>query len=470
MTAIILIAVLVGLVWGTVYVCRGSLLAGCLVLLVIGYCFGHSLISFDLGRLPLTLDRLALGGLIIAYFVQRWLGTADPKPPTRTDVAMLALAAWLTLRTLTTDWSHDAEGKYAAIWRLMAGFLMPMIIYWIVRQSRVTQRGVTGVYALLTVFGVYLAVTGLAEIAGQWWLVYPTYIRDPDMGIHFGRARGPMLQSQSLGLYLGMCLLCAWIWRPRLSRVGQLVLIPLFLAFLAAIYCTYTRCVWMGVGLGGLVVLALSLRGKWRPLVVGSICAAGLLVAVLNWEGLIAIKREDGVVAARSSAQMRLSFTYVSWTMFLDRPLLGHGFGRYAEAVRPYLQDRATDLNLESLRDLCHHNTFLSLLTETGLIGMALYLIVLAGWGRGAWCMWRDRSAPDWVRRHGLLMLGALGVYCCPAMFFDLTLSPHDHWMFFFLAGVTAALRPLAGAVTRPAELFATPSTTTGPRGLSPAG
>jgi len=446
MTAIIVVAVLVGLIWSVVFVLRGSLLEAGLVLLVVGYCFGHRLLSFDLGPIPLTLDRLMLCGLLLVYAIQRRLGLADPKPPTWSDLALFGLAGLLLLSTFAGNWQVDVPGKVSPVWRLVAGYLMPVALYWIVRQSRVTRRGLTNVYAFLTLLGLYLAVTALAEVAQQWWLVYPTYIRDAGAGIHFGRARGPVLQSQSLGLYLVICLLCAWMWRRRLGRVGQLVLIALSGLFLAAIFFTYTRCVWMGLAAGALIVLGLCLRRGWRPLVLGSAVAAGLLAAVLCWDRLVGLERDGSAATSRSSVRQRASFTYVSWKMFLDRPLLGVGFGQFPDAVKPYLSDRSTSLHLENIRDYPHHNTFLSLLTETGLVGMGLFVAVLCGWARGAWRMYSSVSAPEWVRGQGLAMLGVLAIFVCPSMFFDLTYSPHDHWLVFFLAGVTAGLRPLADA------------------------
>ena len=444
MTAIIIIAVLVGLVWSAIFVLRGSLVEAGLVLLVVGYCFGHALVNFDLGPFPLTIDRLLLGGLIIAYVLQRQWGLTDPKALTLADFAMFAFAGLLVLSTFTHNWHLDVPGKSQPIWRLVAGYLMPIAIYWIVRQSRITRHSVATVHAFLAVFGVYLAITALAEVTKQWWLVYPTYIRDAEVGIHFGRARGPALQSQSLGLYLVMCLLCAWMWRPRLGRVGQFILIALFGLFLAAIFVTYTRCIWMGLAAGALIVLGLSLRNAWRPLVLGTAVVAGLAVVIFQGEQLVGLQRNSGAAAARSSVTQRAIHTYVSWNMFLDRPLLGAGFGQFSHAVKPYLADRSTTLNLQEIRDYAQHNTFLSLLTETGLIGMSLFLAMLFGWGWGAWRMWRSESAPGWVREQGLLMLAVLGVFVCPSLFFDLTYSPQDHWIVFFLAGVTAGVQPLA--------------------------
>ena len=67
---------------------------------------------------------------------------------------------------------------------------MPMAVYWIARQSPIDQRAIVTTYVVLALIGVYLAVTALAEITKQWWLVYPSYIADPKVGIHFGRAPG----------------------------------------------------------------------------------------------------------------------------------------------------------------------------------------------------------------------------------------------------------------------------------------
>ena len=48
----------------------------------------------------------------------------------------------------------------------------------------------------------------LLEMAKLWGLVFPRFIGDPTIGIHFGRARGPMLQSVRLGVA------CSPVW-PR---------------------------------------------------------------------------------------------------------------------------------------------------------------------------------------------------------------------------------------------------------------
>ncbi len=439
MEPIYLILAIAGTVWATLFLVRGSLWAGCVAYLVTGYCLGHAFLHFSIGPFPMTLDRLVFAGLLLAYVVQRRLGRAVPKPLCRADVLMLLFGELLTVSTFTHAWQLDEPGKVSPLWRLVAGYLIPIGIYWIARQSAPDPRSLRVVYGLLTILGVYAAITALAEVTQQWWLVYPSYIADPSVGIHFGRARGPTLQAQSLGFYLNALLLCLWAWRPSLGRVGQAFSLLLAPIFLAAIAATYTRCAWIGLAAEATIVLGLSLPKTWRRLVL--VAAAGsAFAAVVLLDQLVNIERDSGAAASRSSVECRGSFAYLTWKMFLDYPLLGVGYGQYTVRANDYLADRSVNLELEAVRGQPNHNTFFSLLTETGLIGVGLFTAMLLGWAHGAWQLWRCANAPESARRQGLLLLGALASFTAVAMFFDTTFSPEDHWMIFFLAGLTVGI------------------------------
>lgn len=443
MDEILLIALLPLVVWAGAYLFRGSLIHGCLAFLVLGYCFGHPFLHFRWGPVPLTLERLLLVGLVAAYLFQRRIGRADPKPWAWIDTTVLMFAAVLTASTFMHDWQTELPDKVPPVWRLVAGYLMPVVLYWIARQSRLGEREVVTAYSVLALLGLYLTFTALAEIGQQWWLVFPKHIADPKLGIHFGRARGPNLQSQSLGLHLNICLLSAWMLRNRLGRAGYVLLALYIPASVVAAYVTYTRCVWLSLALGTLVILGLVLHGRQRIAVLGSLALACLVATVLSWESVVSIERqsESGAGAARESVNQRASFTYVSWRMFLDHPLLGVGFSQYNTAAQEYLSDRSTDLELEMIRNEPNHNTFLGILTETGLLGFGLYVAILFGWLQCAWRLWRDPQLPDWIRNQGLMLIVAVAMYSMPALFFDMTFSPDDHWLLFFLAGMTVGLK-----------------------------
>lgn len=444
MTVILFSLAAAGAVWGGILLLRGSLVAGCLAYFLLLNCFGANFYRFDLGSITLSLDRLFLVFLVGSYAVQWRLGRIRHRPLERLDWLVLAFVGLLTASTfyakflgdgLPVDPAHPESGTI--VQRLINGYLIPLSLYWIARQAPLSERALAVVLGFLTIFGVYLAATGAAEFCGQWGLVFPRYIADPEVGLHFGRARGPMVQSVSYGLCLGACWLASWLWRERLGRWGQLAILLAAPLFAAAVFFSHTRSVWIGVGLAVLLVLGLTLRGAWRPLALGLIVVVGTLAVLPNLERIVSLERGDNSASqTRDSANFRKSFAYVSWKMFLDRPLLGVGFGQFTTAKLPYIHDRSVDLRLEPIRDWTHHNTYLSLLTEVGLVGLAAFLALLAGWARRAWRQARDPRSPPATRRQAVLLLGTLVIYAVQAMWHELSFTPLDNGLLFLMAGL----------------------------------
>jgi O-antigen ligase len=443
MTALLVIAAVAGLVWGTVYLIRGSLPVGCLAVLFVGSCLGYDFFRFDTGPVTMTFDRLALVGLVAAYAAQRWMGRTEPKPASRWDFALLALVGLLTVSTFMHDWRWSpVRGMMPAYWRLIGGYLIPLVLYWVARQSAWTPQQLGWVFAGLVLFGVYLAVTGIAEFTGQWAFVFPSYIADPGVGAHFGRARGPYLDSIAYGWFLNVALALTCVWRPAIGSRFELVRFALIPLFLAGIVLSLTRCVWVGAAAGLLVYLALVVPRAWRTAALGGILLVGVVSLSLFWSQFMAFKRDFSAENTRESAELRPKLFYVTWQMFLDRPLLGCGFGQFVNEKLPYLADKSTSLSLDSIRQYPHHNVFLCLLTENGLVGLVLFVIVLVGWVRSGWMLWKSPAASQGARRYALGFLVILGAWLPHALFHELSHTSMANALLFFLAGTAAGLQP----------------------------
>ncbi len=332
MPAIYLIAALVAVVWGTLFLLRGSLLGGCLAYLVATTCFGYDFAHFMVGPVPLSIDRIVLVVLFAAYVVQRRLGRTQRQPPARADLVAAALLGVLAASTL---WSAVPADSKSLGFRLLGGYAVPLAIYWIARQIPLDRGRISLLHGVLAGLGVYLGVTGVLEITGQWWAVFPAYIADPNVGLHFGRARGPMVHAVSFGLYLGIGLLAAWLWQWRFGRLGRLLVLLPAPIMVAGLYGSYTRSVWIGAVVGILLVLGLTLRGQWRTLVVGSMIAAALLLAVTKMDSLVNFDRELPAAYAGKSVELRGEMAYVSWKMFLGPPLVGCRFRSVLQSQAP---------------------------------------------------------------------------------------------------------------------------------------
>lgn len=444
MDAIVLIAGFAGLVWGTLFVLRGDLIAGCVLYLVLASCCGPYLTTIDVSGISLSVDRLYLLVLVAAFVVQRRLGRLEPKPLTKADWVLLAFVGVLTVSTFTHDWRDPGPAQVPILQHLINGYVIPLTVFWIARQAPLNQRATTWLMGGLCAFGVYLAAIGLFEAAEMWSFVFPRYIADPTLGLHFGRARGPMLQSVSYGLYVAACLVAGWLLRDRLPARWRALILILLPALGAAIFLTKTRTVWLGAASSVAIVVALTFRGRARVAILGAMVAGGLLVGVLKSEAILGLQREGTIEDTRRSASMRGSFAYVSWQMFQDRPLLGFGFGQFAREKLPYLGDRSVDLQLEAIRPYVHHNTFLSVLTETGLVGLSLFATLLAMWVAHGWGLARNRAAPLWQRTHGVLFLSVLAAAGWQMIGHEITFTPLDNSLIFLLAGTAVGLRAAA--------------------------
>ncbi|MGI9455186.1 MAG: O-antigen ligase family protein [Aeoliella sp.] len=443
-----IIAILVTIGWLAI-TRRVSLLTMAVATVLIGYVFGHAFWHVDFGPLPLTLDRLMVGLIVAVGAFLYW--NAELKWPrlTLTDWALAGTLVWLTLSAAFSNIGSGADLPTSPLFRLLFSFWVPALLYIAVRCSRATTQSTTTLLAALTVLGCYLAVTACAESAGQWWAVFPRYLADPELGTHYGRARGPALNSVSLGIYLSIACWATWLLRSRVSRGWQITLMVGMAVMVFAVFLTYTRSAWLGLALSGMVMLIAQTPRNFRLSVALSSLVLGVIAVASSWTYVMNLQREDSGQVSHHSVRQRTAFAHVSWQMLKDEPLLGVGFGRFYDKKLPYLADRSQSFELESLRYLHHHNTFLSLLVETGIIGLACYLALLAGWIRAGWRMAFAAGSSLATRQMGQLLLATLAVYLPSAFFHDLSHIFQDQWLLFLIVGVCVTASERTATATR---------------------
>ncbi len=460
MEVILAILVLAAAVWGFVYAWRGSLLVGCTATLLVGYVLSHNFWRLELGPITLTAGRVFIAGLVMVMLWRWRQGLIKFRPLVGADWLAVLFVGYVTLRFVTTSYPENVPQSVSPLWRLIECFWVPLALYLVTRTVEFGERPWKTLLFALGGMGVFLAVTGIGEVTAQWWAVFPRFIADPELGAHFGRARGPALNSVSLGIFLSVCFWACWFLWSRVNRPTRLALVAAMGLMGLALLFTYTRSSWLALALTLALVPFLHFPRSWRPVLFGGVAIAGLLGVVMMGDKLINMNRQDSNGSASHSVYQRQTFLVVSMRMFADDPLVGCGFQRFFDKKLPYLADRSQQLELESIRHLDHHNTFLSILTETGLIGLSLFVALLVAWGRTAWQMFRDANCPEWLRAHGLLSLAILIVYVTNGVFHDLSLLPNEQWLLFFVAGSAVGwygpLRSTVAATNREPQIGGT--------------
>ncbi len=452
----ILLVALAALVWAIFLVQYHDVVTGTAIFLVATSVFPLDFGALEVG-VSITADRIWLAVLILQFGYDLWIGRSYLRAWSSADLFLILFLVWLVLRTVVTPIGQEMKEQPSTVMHLFNGYLVPAFLYCILRNRRPTDAAIWGGVAVMLMFGAYLSLTAVFEITKQWSLVFPAFIGDPKIGIHFGRARGPMLNSVRLGMC--MCASFAILWAYPICRYPRAywawalagVLTPLYLV---GIFLTYTRSIWMAA-MAIVVVLVLTLlHGKARITTVGLMFFAGLLGGLIVGPNLVAFKREYSAAETLESTRMRGAFAYVSWKMIQDRPLMGYGFNQFQVYNRSYLDDRTTNIRLESIRGYVHHNSFLSLLTDLGLIGGILFTLASVAMIRGIWFLLASPRAPPLARCTAIFSACVLASHVIQMAFHEVSFSSIEYALLMFGLGLTQSYRD---------ELLAEPAATPRP-------
>jgi O-antigen ligase len=414
-------------------------LAAFLVLLV-GSVLGHEFFHLATRPIPITLDRILMLGTLALFGALVIVGKEDLRILNRVDVAILALMAAISLSTVTHDWSFLRNMPAS---RLLFFNLMPLALYWVVRTSHLEVADLKFIAVSFGLFGIYLAITAVAEVNEFSAIVFPKYVLTSDITEFLGRGRGPFLNPVSNGIFLTTCFCCVLMWWPRANPPLRLALMICAIVMSIGIYCTLTRSVWLGlIAACGLFIWLPAARPLKGAMLVLATVLTIVAIPILS-DNIFSFKRDKEVtrVEMEKSAQLRPLFVIVAWNMFQDRPLFGCGFGQYAREKYPYLQDPHSGQPLSSTKYFMQHNVFLAYLTEMGLVGFSVLTITLIMMGLQSWSLWKDPKLEYWQRVFGLLMVVMLLNYSLNGMFHDVSIIPMQNLLLLFLFGVVNNLR-----------------------------
>jgi len=304
-------------------------------------------------------DRIAFG--ILVFFVAlRTMALRDKIPfVAALSLPMLGLTSLAVFRALREPF--DAQ-----TWSIIASkFIVPFALFHlaVLVFRGASQRRHFEIFAIFAL--AYLVFIAIAFLADAHSLIYPRFILDQNLGFHADRARGPFLQAVANGVslnILGILVIALPQERKTLVRLLWLVL-PL------AVLATMTRAVWISFAVS-IIILGFRLVERRLQAVCTLLAVAGLLIGLVI--GLGNHSLETALwdrTGERGPVDARLSVYDAGLEMFRERPLTGWAAGSmYAELARR--------MDGFHLRTFYVHNTYLALLVEFGVPGLALYVIL----------------------------------------------------------------------------------------------
>lgn len=295
-----------------------------------------------------------------------------------------------------------------------------------VEKRQVLMTGLVAsafVAAVVPLFGIEIE-TPIQEILG---------ISDP-------RAAGLLRNPNHLGMILSFVSVIPLVrfFDGKVSAQAKLVYAGIYTVYLVSLVLSQSRRAWIAIAASHLAWL-----WHWnRVLIVPALVGVALL-ATLGYALLPGLVRERiemtftpgqtvyaGGFGLEASASSRVALYRVGTDMFLDSPIIGHGFEGF------YFKSPEYGARWGIVKRIGPHSVIMKTLAETGLLGLGVL-----GWVFGtAFLVSRrllERTGPD--RDLGMYFSGALAAVFV-ASFFGNVLN-HSYVTFFFWTTFALAAR-----------------------------
>lgn len=374
-----------------------------------------------------TLNALLIALLAVAWCVHTALAPGERlRPLPATPVIMfLAVCGWIWVQTSAAapaGWQHPLwamtgealgtglpgritvarEDSLVALQGLVTYGLVFLLAFQLCRD----RERAAAAHQLLTFAGLAYALYGLTvywgELGTLLWFKDEAYNAD---------VRGTFVNRNSFATYLGLCLLVSLSglyrklalphnraytlpgqrqWRTEKFLVQGWIPLAILLVMISALILTHSRA-----GFGSFVAGALALvcAVHYRRRIGGTRSLAAIAAASLV--GLSAFVLTGEVLVKRMD-RMNMDWpgrleTYAATTTAIgDNPVLGFGYGTFADSFRPYRND-----SLKAHLDMAH-NTYLENVFELGWPAAALLFLCIAWLGGMCLAGLRDRGR-DWI-------------------------------------------------------------------------
>jgi putative inorganic carbon (hco3(-)) transporter len=365
------------------------------------------------------IDRIAFG-MLVFFVALRAMAMRERLPFFfGLSVPMLGLMGLAVFRVLREPFDAQA-------WSIIASkYIVPFALFHIavlVFRGPVQRRH----FEIFVVVALsYLVFTAIAFLVDARSLIFPRFILDESMGFHPDRARGPFLQAVANGVSLNLLGIVAFVLpiKQRWLIWGIWAALPL------AILATMTRAVWISFGLSTLAIGFLLARRRLQAicvvlLVVGLLCGLALGFSDHSLRRAFWDRTEE-----RGPVEARMAVYTAAWAMFRERPFTGWPVGSM-------YQELARRMDGYHLHIYYVHNTYLALLVEFGVPGLALYAVLFLNLFR------LSRRGPPGERGSIVTLRKVwpllLGVYLLNALFVDMAYQ-FVIGLLFTLAGMLCA-------------------------------
>ena len=275
----------------------------------------------------------------------------------RPNLVLLLAAAFVVWNAMTLLWSYAPAAAEAKV--LTLGQLL--VMFWLIWELCATAASQTALMAAYVAGAAVASVLTILRFAQGLETYYGRYaatgFEPNDLGL-------TVALSIPLALHLALCGrgTLRWLWRGAVALAIAAIILSASRTALVVSIAGFAYPLWTW--------RKSDLSQKVSCLALLSLLVLGpLYLAPSSSRQRLATRLAE---ASTGTLHNRTQIWKAGVKVFLEHPLLGVGAGGYPEAVRPRLGTPA----IAGHRYVAH-NTYLSVLVESGLIGFALFALTI---------------------------------------------------------------------------------------------
>ncbi len=303
-----------------------------------------------------------------AVLAGSWLAVVLSQRGARRDFSaqqpwlMAALVAFLAWNMMSVLWAQSPSAVFKSTERFALDALLVPIVFWSVRDRR----------HVVWIFGVFIVGAVLSVL----WGLTQGKVTGGAAAAQVGRLSGANVEANVLATLLVVCTVfsSALVLVQRRAPVARTLAMLAALGAMIAFFGTLSRGGF--ISLAVVVLVGCVYAGRARPAFVALVIAATLVGAIfLGNDASGAVQR-----LTSSNTSGRSDIWKIGLRMVRANPVIGVGSGNYTIAEPHYLLTQPgviTRGDLIVTTPFPAHNIYLHILAEMGIIGLALFLLIL---------------------------------------------------------------------------------------------
>jgi len=399
--------------------------------------FSRAIGIINLPMLPdISLYRIMWILLILAFLARIFLRERDFLPITKIEIMMILFCIVCLVSMVKAGTIYDREHGLV-LNTFLNGYFFPFSIFFLAKHVIDNEQRIKKLFQFVLIIGIYLGLTGIFEYFHFRDLIFPRYIMDPNVGIHWGRARGPFVQAAVNGTALGMIFLASIYLVIHKKRKAFRIFYGIPIALIPiTIFFTYTRACWLGFIISMLIITLYYQR--LRKIFLISLFLL-VIIAIFNWSNILSSDRTVGGAMAMGPIYSRVNLYAASFSMFLDRPIFGYGFNTFEEASPSYFY-KVSGIPFIGVGS-APHDTLVSILVEVGLVGLIPLLLIFFYIFRHSLGLFRCLPAKPFLGK-GLVAIfwGISIVFIINIQLIQMRYFLFPNSLYFLLAGIIVGL------------------------------